>query len=89
MIGSNILQKHANSLMEAIWDSDSDADRFEQSKNAKLRKAMVKAIKDCVPQPHIQRIVDLAKQGWKGVDFEHSTTLSTSVNKGTITRYLR
>jgi len=31
---------------------------------------MVRAIREHVPQPHIQRILDLAKQGWKGVDFE-------------------
>ena len=70
VIGSNILQKHANSLMEAIWDGEDGESRFDQNKNPSLKKAMVKAIRDSVPQPHIQRIVDLAKQGWKGVDFE-------------------
>ena len=30
----------------------------------------MRAIREHVPQPHIQRILDLAKQGWKGVDFE-------------------
>ena len=70
VIGSNILQKHANSLMEAMWDGGDGESRFDQNKNPSLKKAMIKAIRDCVPQPHIQRIVDLAKQGWKGVDFE-------------------
>ena len=31
---------------------------------------MINAIKDSVPQPHIQRILDLAMQGWKAVEFE-------------------
>ncbi len=70
VIGSNILQKHANSLMEAIWEHEDGEGRFNQSTNLGLRRAMVSAIKEHVPQPHIQRIVDLAKQGWKGVDFE-------------------
>ena len=70
VIGSNILQKHANQLMEAIWEGDDDEARFDQNSNPSLRKAMIGAIRDSVPQPHIQRIVDLAKQGWKGVDFE-------------------
>ena len=70
VIGSTILQKHANSLMDAIWDHGDDGGRFDQSTNLGLRRAMVSAIKEHVPQPHIQRIVDLAKQGWKGVDFE-------------------
>jgi len=70
VIGSNILQKHADKLMDAIWEGDNDETRFDQNSNESLRRAMVGAIRDSVPQPHIQRIVDLAKQGWKGVDFD-------------------
>jgi len=70
VIGSNILQKHANSLMDAIWEFGDDDGRFDQKTNPHLRRAMVQAIREHVPQPHIQRILDLSKQGWKGVDFE-------------------
>ncbi|MFQ3321102.1 MAG: ribonucleoside-diphosphate reductase alpha chain [Candidatus Thalassarchaeaceae archaeon] len=70
VIGSNILQRHANSIMDSIWNHEIDNSRFDQGVNSLLRKSMVKAIKDSVPQPHIQRIIDLAKQGWKGVDFD-------------------
>ena len=70
VIGSNILQKHANTIMGKIWEHDDDSTRFNQNTNLSLRKAMVQAIKDSVPQPHIQRIIDLAKQGWRGVDFD-------------------
>jgi len=70
VIGSNILQKHANVLMDAIWEHADDEGRFDQNTNLGLRRAMVRAIGEHVPQPHIQRILDLAKQGWKGVDFE-------------------
>jgi ribonucleoside-diphosphate reductase alpha chain len=70
VIGSNILQKHANVLMDAIWKYADDEGRFDQNTNLGLRRAMVRAIGEHVPQPHIQRILDLAKQGWKGVDFE-------------------
>ena len=70
VIGSNILQKNANSLMDAIWEFGGDEGRFDQKTNPGLRRAMVRAIREHVPQPHIQRILDLAKQGWKGVDFE-------------------
>ena len=70
VIGSNILQNHANKLMNAIWEHDDDEGRFNQSTNLGLRRAIVGAIKEHVPQPHIQRILDLAKQGWRGVDFD-------------------
>ena len=56
--------------MEAIWEHGDEEGRFDQKTNLGLRRAMVGAIKEHVPQPHIQRIVDLAKQGWEGVDFE-------------------
>ena len=56
--------------MDAIWEFGGDEGRFDQKTNPGLRRAMVRAIREHVPQPHIQRILDLAKQGWKGVDFE-------------------
>ena len=57
--------------MEAIWQNDDDnSTRLDPTQNPALRKSIVRAIKDNVPQPHIQRILDLARQGWKGVDFE-------------------
>ena len=70
VIGSTILQKHADSIMDSIWSFDNDEGRFHQKTNPGLRKAMVKAIHDSVPQAHIKRIVDLAEQGWKGMEFE-------------------
>ena len=74
VIGSSILQKNANALMDAIWEYGDDEGRFDQRTNLGLRRAMLSAIKDDVPPPHIQRIVDLARQGWKGVDFESFDT---------------
>ena len=70
VIGSAILQKHANGLMEAIWEHGDNEGRFSQQTNLGLRRAMVRAIKDSVPEAHIQRIVDLAKQGWEGLEFQ-------------------
>jgi len=74
VIGSAILQKHANAIMDAIWTFDEEEGRFSQKTNLGLRKAMVQAIKDHVPQIHIQRILDLAEQGWKGLEFEAMDT---------------
>lgn len=70
VIGSTILQKHADRIMEAVWGHGDDEGRFSQKTNLGLRKAMVAAIRDSVPQAHIQRILDLAQQGWKGLEFE-------------------
>ena len=74
VIGSSILQKHADSIMESIWAFEEDEGRFDQKINIDLKKAMVRAINDSVPQAHIQRILDLAGQGWKGLEFESLDT---------------
>ena len=74
VIGSSILQKHADSIMESIWAFEEDEGRFDQKINIGLKKAMVRAINDSVPQAHIQRILDLAGQGWKGLEFESLDT---------------
>ena len=74
VIGSAILQKHADAIMESIWSFGDDEGRFSQKTNLGLRKAMVRAIDDSVPQAHIQRILDLAGQGWKGLEFESLDT---------------
>ena len=74
VIGSNLLQKHADAIMQAVWGHADDEGRFSQQTNPELRKAMIRAVKDTVPQAHIQRILDLAMQGWKGLEFETMDT---------------
>jgi len=74
VIGSSILQKHADSIMQAIWDHDEDDSRLDPGANGALKMAMVKAVRDSVPQPHIKRILDLAGQGWKMMTFEEFDT---------------
>ena len=66
--GSAALQMHCNKVLGAAWD-DSEILDLDPDSNPTLRKAMVSAIKASVPQPHIQRMLDLAKQGWKSVEF--------------------
>ena len=67
--GSAALQKHCNSILSAVWNDEDTAD-IDPNSNIALRNAMVSAIKASVPQPHIQRMLDLAKQGWKSVEFD-------------------
>jgi len=66
--GSAALQKHCNAILSSVW-GDSETPVLNPDSNLALRKAMVAAIKASVPQPHIQRMLDLAKQGWKSVEF--------------------
>jgi len=71
--GSAALQKHCNAILSAVW-GDSESPELDPTSNANLQKAMISAIKASVPQPHIQRMLDLAKQGWKSVEFQPMDT---------------
>ena len=66
--GMATLQEHCNAVLDAVWvDGEANSD---VKANPALRNAMVKAMRAKVTPSHIQRMIDLAMQGWKGVDFE-------------------
>ena len=66
--GSSALEKHCNAVLAAAW-SMGDEPVLDQRENPALRKAMVGAVKADIPQAHLKRVLDLAKQGWKSVEF--------------------
>ena len=70
--GTAALQKHCNAVMEACWDGDDVS--VDPTENPELNIAMVKAMRASVPNSHVQRMLDLAKQGWKSVEFEPMDT---------------
>ncbi len=70
--GTAALQKHCNAVMEACWDGEDVS--VDPTTNPKLNSAMAMAIRASVPNSHVQRMLDLAKQGWKSVDFQPMDT---------------
>ena len=70
--GTAALQKHCNAVLEACWDGDDVS--VDPTENPELNSAMVKAMRASVPNSHVQRMLDLAKQGWKSVEFEPMDT---------------
>lgn len=73
--GSRICRKHLANIMKACWESDeSDETRFELKKNKSLRKAVRQATESFVPENYIFRMIQLAKQGFKEVEFEELDT---------------
>ena len=81
VIGSSLLQKHSDAILSAIWSHDEDESKTDPAVNGALKLAMIKAVRDSVPQPHIKRILDLANQGWKSLTFEQMDTIGKE--KGT------
>ena len=69
--GAASLQTNANKILEAIESYDGDkGDSTDVSKNIELAKSIKRAINANIAQPHIKRIVDLAKQGYTSMSFE-------------------
>ena len=70
IIGSQLLQKHASEIMSAMWSDGEEFAASDMNTNPSLKSAVVAAIKNGVPEPHIKRIMDLGNQGWRSVNFE-------------------
>ncbi|MEX2650503.1 MAG: adenosylcobalamin-dependent ribonucleoside-diphosphate reductase, partial [Alphaproteobacteria bacterium] len=66
--GSKSCEKHLNAVMAATRASQGP-DRFEVSANPALRKAVIAARKAMVPETYVQRAIQLAQQGYTGMEF--------------------
>ncbi len=73
--GSRLCQKHLNEVMGACHEGDRhDEKRFDPKENTTLRKAIVKARRAMVPEAYIQRVLQLARQGFREIDFPELDT---------------
>jgi ribonucleoside-diphosphate reductase alpha chain len=69
--GAAALQKNANNIMNAINNFEGDSSlSTEITENIELAKAVKRAVNASIAQPHIKRIIDLAKQGHTSMKFE-------------------
>ena len=84
VIGSNLLQAHANEIMSAIWNYDGEGDKLDVNVNSNLKKAAAKAIKNHVPNSHVKRFLDLASLGWKSIHFDSMDTDWQGEGYGTV-----
>ena len=67
--GSKITQKHMNAVMAACTSSD-DENRFNPRENKELKKAILAARRDMVPENYIQRVIQFAEQGYSEIEFK-------------------
>ncbi len=69
--GSKIMESELNHVVKACQDHSLDEkSRFDINKNKNLKTAFLNAKKAHIPLAYIQRVIDLAKQGVKAVQFE-------------------
>ena len=72
--GSKIIKTILNELFAACHQWKVAEEKFDRKKNQQLRKVIQKARTAHVPFNYVERIIQLAKQGYTGVDFDEYDT---------------
>ncbi|MCL5029686.1 MAG: vitamin B12-dependent ribonucleotide reductase [Bacteroidetes bacterium] len=67
--GSKLCNFHLNAIMKACYDEHPENDRFNKTLNKKLRHAVLEARKAQIPNNYIERVIQLAKLGFKSIEF--------------------
>jgi len=67
--GSKICNLHLNRVMKACYDEHPENDRFNKKTNKRLKLAVMEARKANVPDNYIERVIHLAKLGFKSIEF--------------------
>ena len=67
--GSKLCNLHLNNIMKACYDEHPENDRFNKNLNKKLRQAVIEARKAQIPNNYIERVIQLAKLGFRSIEF--------------------
>ncbi|MFC2103550.1 vitamin B12-dependent ribonucleotide reductase [Bacteroidota bacterium] len=67
--GSKLANFHLNAIMKACYDEHPENDRFNRTENKKLQRAIVEARKAMISANYIERVIQLAKQGYRSIEF--------------------
>ena len=72
--GSKAINYHLNKIIKSCYDEHPENDRFNKKTNKKLKAAIIEARKDHVSENYIERVIHLAKLGFKSIEFPHYDT---------------
>ncbi|MCF8241013.1 MAG: vitamin B12-dependent ribonucleotide reductase [Melioribacteraceae bacterium] len=67
--GSKLANFHLNEIMKACYMEHPENDRFNKKTNVRLRDAILEAKKAQISQNYIDRVIHLAKLGFKSIEF--------------------
>ncbi len=82
--GSRLCNYHLNAIMKACFDEHPENDRFSKTLNKKLRNAVIEARKANIPNNYIERVIQLAKLGFKSIEFPTYSTDWNSESYATV-----
>ncbi len=70
--GSKLASRHMNAVMLAATEgfSPTDPKRLDPKENKALKKAIVAARKDMIPENYVQRVIQFAGQGYTSIKFK-------------------
>jgi len=69
VVGSQLSNMHLNAIMKACYDEHPENDRFSRKTNQKLKKAITDARMARIPDNLIEKVIQLAKLGFKSIEF--------------------
>jgi ribonucleoside-diphosphate reductase alpha chain len=75
--GSKLLNRNLNQIMAACHRGEGE-ERFDPSRNPELRKSATEAKAALVPASYIERVIQLARQGYTSLRFDEYDTEWTS-----------
>ncbi len=67
--GSKLCNYHLNAIIKACYDEHPENDRFSKTLNKNLKHAVIEARKAQIPNNYIERVIHLAKLGFKSIEF--------------------
>ncbi len=82
--GSKLCNFHLNAIMKACYDEHPENDRFNPKGNARLQKAIIEANKARIPRNYIDRVIHLAKLGFRSIEFPEYDVDWTSETYATV-----
>ncbi len=69
VVGSRLNNLHLNQIMKACYAEHPENDRFNKRENLKLKAAVIEARKVGISGNYIERAIQLAKLGFKSIEF--------------------
>jgi len=83
--GSKIIKRSMKKLLNSLNGITENIELLNPSKNSRLKEALVEAKIFSIPESYIQRVIELAKQGYTDIEFDefnldYNSEAYTSVN---------
>ncbi|MFH0736892.1 MAG: vitamin B12-dependent ribonucleotide reductase [bacterium] len=72
--GSKLCNLHLNNIISSCYAEHPENDRFNKNTNKKLKNAISEAKRNFVPDGFIERVIHLAKLGYKSIEFPEYNT---------------